>query len=452
MDKLKLNVETLKNLINLFTKLSRLKRNIFSGVVYTVYNTLITFVAYPLYLTYLGAEKFGLWSTVTVIVAFCELGLIGIDTALIKYVASSYGKKDLPRISAYFSTAVYMLFVPSMMIISIILIFKSRIANFLKIDSLFMESGINLILAVGFLSVLSLFVSIVKGVVTGIGRFDLVNYVLILSRTLQITLAIVLLILDYGIWSLYYGYLLYLFIQIILWIMKLHKKYSINLFSSLSFNKEIFKELLRFGGTLITGSIARMLVIPFNKVIIAKFIGFTEVAYFEIAYRVVIATRSVFVNGLEALLPKVSEINEKSKESLKSVFSVHKEGMKFVLIFASPLFLMMYILSEQILVLWLREEFNVQIEIVLKVLLVGWYINALTVPDYYMFIGIGKVQYSVADEWIRSITNVLMISSLVLLKINLDLYYIAIISSISLLLGALFLKYKYYRLRYHGIF
>ena len=103
--------------------------------------------------------------------------------------------------------------------------------------------------------------------------------------------------------------------------------------------------------------------------------------------------------------------------------------------------------ASPILKIWLGEKFNMQIAVALKILLIGWSINLLTVPDYFMFIGIGKVKYSVSEAWIRSILNVVVITIMVLMNIKFGLSKVAVVNSISLIAGATFLKYSYFKFK-----
>lgn len=437
----------MNRIIDRYRELSQLKKNVLSGSIFSGANILITLIAYPIYLKYLGAEKYGLWATVSVVLAFSQLGQLRIDTAIVKYVAGEYGRENLKAITEYSSTAFYILIVSSLIILSILTLFKSSIAEFLKFKEIYITDGARLIFFVGLLSVFSFFVNVVKGVVSGVGRFDIANYVFLFSRIFQVILAVGLLILGYGVWSLYFGFLLYYIFALIAWALILRYIYHIKIFNPLAFRKQKLKELIKFGGALTTASVANMLVMPFNKVIIARYVGLSEVAYYQIAMKVVMSIRDLFVKGLEAILPKISEMHGKTTESLKSVLSVHRKAMKFILLCAFPLFLSIFIFANPILKIWLGERFDAQIGVALRILLVGWFFNTLVVPDYFMFMGIGKIKYSVSHDWIMAIINVVVIVGIVLMNINITFSKVVIINSISLIAAAAFLKYRYFELK-----
>lgn len=427
--------------INKYKNISQLKKNVFSGSILSAVDILITMVSYPIYLKYLGTEKYGLWSVVSVVFSFSQLGLLCIGTAVVKYVASCFGKKDFNLITEYVTNAFYILMVPSLIIVSILIFFKAAIFNFIGIKDSFVVEGESLIFYVGLLSIFTFFVEIIKSVVVGIGRADLTNGVFLLGRIFQIILSVYLLIMGAGVWSLYFGFLLYYIIPAIFFPFTLKYTYHINIFNPFFFKKQRIKELINVGGLLTVATLASMFVVPFNKIIISKYIGLSEVTYYHIANQIIMSVRGLYVRGLAAILPKFSELTTKTVES---IIPIHKKAMKFILVCAIPLFLSLFLLSNTILKIWLGAQFDTQITLILRILIIGWFINALTVPDYFMFIGIGKTKYSVSEVCLKCITNIAFILCLLYLNIQFTLIKIVIIDSVSLIIGAIFLKYKYF--------
>lgn len=426
--------------------LSQLKKNVASGAVLSCFDSLAGLIAYPLYLKYLGAERYGLWATVSVVLIFCRLGQFGIDTAITKYVASEFGQKNLRAITEYISTSFYILLIPSLIIVCILGFFNSQIAGLLITDVSPVANVGRLIFFVGLLSMLGLFVNIMRGVMAGIGRMDIANYVSAVGRISQVGLALILLLFGCGIWSLYFGFLLSYVLPLTVWVFILKYNYRIHLFKPLAFRRKKLAELLRYGGGLTTASVGNMLVMPFNKLIIARFVGLSEVAYFQIANRVITSLRGVFVQGLQALLPKISEINGKAVETLdstKRIAAIHRKGILFVLLCACPLFALIFVFAHPLLRIWLGEGFDTQIAVTTRILLVGWLANILASPDYFMFLGIGRVRNIVGATWLKSATNIVPIMLLLLLGTKLSLTTVVTIMSASLIAASILLKYKY---------
>ena len=56
---------------------SQLRINMVSGVVTTVVNIVVLAIAYPVYLHFLGYEKYGVWLVLATILKFAQLGDLG---------------------------------------------------------------------------------------------------------------------------------------------------------------------------------------------------------------------------------------------------------------------------------------------------------------------------------------------------------------------------------------
>jgi O-antigen/teichoic acid export membrane protein len=433
--------------INKYKKISQLNKNLSSGVIYSGISSLISLIAFPIYLKYLGTEIYGLWATVSVILEFSVVGQLRIETALTKYVAQEYRGKNFKAITEYISTSFYILLVPFLLVLIGLALFRYKIASLINLKESFMHDGIRLIFYVGILSGLSFFVNALRGVVVGIGRMDIANYIFLLSGVLRVIFTIYLQRLGLGVWSQFFGWLLYYILPSIIWVMILRYNFQLKVFDPFGFRIKKLKQLLKLGGTLLLATVANMFVIPFNKLIIARYIGLSAVTFYQIAYQLINAVRGLFVLSLESIIPRASELYKKTVESLSSVLSVHKKGMIFVFFWAFPLFLSLFIFSNPILRLWLGKNFDMQISVSLRILIIGWLINALAVPDFYMFIGIGKAGYSTMATCLKSIMNVIFISALIVLNLHFTLTKVVVIDSISLIGAVIYLKFRFIRFK-----
>ena len=305
--------------------------------------------------------------TVSVIISFSELGQLGMGTAIIKFVSSAYAKKEYDNITEYITTSFYLLFFSGSLVISILLFFKIQISTLLKVTNFLQGHGARLILSMGILAIFSFFVNTLRGVVAGVGRIDVCNYIFLLSRVLQVGIAVALLANGFDIWSLYFAYFAYFSIPCVIWWIFLRKCCAIKIFNYKRVNLSKGLELIKDGGTFAVGMAANFFLMPLNKIIIARYVGFSEVAYYEIGLRVVLAIRNIFFKGLEALLPKFGASHKVFLHYNEKVISVHKKGLKLVINFALPLFIMIFIFSTPLLKFWLGDKFNLQISVITKI-------------------------------------------------------------------------------------
>ncbi len=380
------------------------------------------------------------------VVFFSQLGELGINNALIKYVAAEFGKGNYQKITEYVTTSICILVIPSILIISTLYIFTSEIVGLLALNPAYLSYAEKLVPLIGLLSVFILFTELIKGVLMGIGRVDLANYIFLLGQVIRVVTTIALIIVGFGIWALYWGTAFYCVVVFLVYSFILSAIYKIKIFSIKGVDGGCLRNLLNFGGPLFSARIISMLTQPFNKVIIARYIGLSEVTYYEVALKGVASLRGLYEMGLKAIMPKVSELQHKTQNLKKAVTSIYEKSIKFILVFALPVFLGLFILSDIFLRLWLPGRYDPQISTILRWFLLAYIINLLSVPGYYIFMGIGKVWYCFLAHMITAVANIIIISFLVALNIKSLVLFVSV-QSASIILSAiitilLFIKSK----------
>ena len=72
-------------------------------------NVLTLLVSVPLAIRYLGTERFGLWMTISSVIAILSFADLGIGNGLLNAVSEAHGKEDRARAQKYVSSAFFML-------------------------------------------------------------------------------------------------------------------------------------------------------------------------------------------------------------------------------------------------------------------------------------------------------------------------------------------------------
>lgn len=412
-----------------------LRRNILSGAVLAVGNTLLILISYPLYLKYLGIERYGLWATISVVVNFTAIGRLGIDTAMIKYVAEEYSKKSKLGIEKYFSTAIVTLLIAGIVILLISFPSKGLLVSVLGIPGKYVPLANTLLPCMIILSILIFLVRATNGTLRGLGRVDLANYYDLGGRGFSTITALILLKFGYGVWSLFWGQVLFYLLLGFLAFFTIYKKLGTLFFSIGSCDLKYLSRIAGFGGTMTAAQLLSMLLVPFNKVVIARYISLSGVTYFEIADRAVVYLRSVFDMGIRAIMPEISRlsISEGSQERIDKVL---RKAMRLVFYLGVPVFAIFFLFGPFLLRSWLSNRYTPEIAILFRIMLVGYVPNLLIIPIYYLFMGVGKVSYCFTAHLIQSTLNVTIVSILIVLAVA-SLYLFTGIYSLSVGLSAI---------------
>ncbi len=414
-----------------------LERNIFSGSVLAVCNTAIILVTYPLYLKYLGTERYGLWATLSVVVNFASIGSLGMDTAMIKYIAEEYGKNDSLGIERYFSTAIIALLTGGVLISLMLISLRGLLINTLKIPEGYILLTNRLLPCMVTLSILIFLVKVVDGTLRGLGRVDMANYCNLSVRIISIIIVIILLSSGHGIWSLLWGQVLLYVLLGLLALYIIYRQLGTSFFSVGSFSLTHLRKMSGFGGTMTAAQLISIFLTPFNKAVIARYIGLSSVTYFEIASKTIMQLRSVFDMGLKAIMPEVSgqSVCEDAKVRIDRIFG---KTMALILYLGVPIFAISFVFGPILLQLWLTDRYTPIIGSVFRIILLGYVVNLLVIPAYYLLMGMGKASYCFVNHLVQAIFNASLISVAVALGIT-NLYLFVGIYSLSVALSAVVL-------------
>ena len=416
---------------------SGLRRNILSGAILAIGNILITLISYPLYLNYLGLERYGLWATLSIVVSFCAIGRLGIDTAMIKYVAEEYGKKSRLGIEKCFSTAIILLLISGIVIFLVLFSLRGFIVGILGIPEKYISIANMLLPCIVILSIFIFLVKVTDGTLRGLGRVDLGNYYDLGGRVVSIITTVILFEFGYGIWSLFWGQVLFYILLGFLAFFTIYRKLGNLFFSIGSFDLKYLKKMVGFGGTMTAAQLVSMLLQPFNKVVIARYISLSGVTYFEIANSAVMQLRSIFDMGIRAIMPEISKLSV-SEDAKSKIDTVFKKAMGLVFYLGVPAFVILFFSGPFLLRLWLSSQYMAEIANAFRIILAGYVSNLLSVPTYYLFMGIGKVSYCFIAYLASSILNVVLVSIFIVLGIT-NFYLFVGIHSFSVALSAILL-------------
>lgn len=428
----------MRNLLN-----STLNKNILSGSVLALTNILALLITLPIYLNFLGAELYGLWIALSVIIAISQIGDLGITSAITKFVAGSYAKNDKTKITAYVSTATVFLAVPSIVILFASYFLKTGIIKLLDINQLYIEDSIILIPLTGVLSIITLYNSLLLGILMGLQKVSFANYTSLIAKIIQIVVSIVFIFLEFGIWSLFYGISIAYLFSLIITYHNLTYVHKIKLFDIKGINKKRVRELSVFGGNLVGSKLVSLLMDPLNKIVISRYIGLSYVTYYEISLKGAFNIRNVFEMGFRAIMPKISELEMTTNHYLTEIRIIYKKGLKLLTLFALPLFIFCFAAAEFILNLWLGSSHDISILIGFRIFLVAYLINLYAVPAYYILMGLNKVRYILKAAILRSLLHSIIVLLIVLNFGTIEFTQIIYIHAISMAIAAIFILYVY---------
>lgn len=425
--------------------INQLNKNIISGSLVHGLNILVALVSYPLFIKYLGFELFSVWTLLSVIVSFASMGDFGMGKAIIYYISKAKTENNYERIQSIIMNSIVFLILVSVILQIIIFTTKQSVAEFLAIPLIYIKQSVDVIPLIGLSVVTFLIYDCFSAVITGMGRIDISNSLLLLLNISKVAVTVTLLSINPSLESMAYGVLLTNFFFIGIMLFLLSKKSIISKFIFPNISVNVIKEIIKYGLPVFGIQVLNMLMFPIIKIVISKFFGITHVGFFELATKAAYAIRTLFEKGLFALLPEYAKIfyaqNDNSSRSVELVRKVKSTTFK-LLYFGVSVFVLFSIFSPILLKIWLGANYCKEILYGFLLLQPGIITGLLALPSYYALMATNRQYICFNEALIRTILANLF---LLLFFLNLNYLFAFIFVSLSVVLSNAYVIYTFFK-------
>lgn len=375
----------------------QLKKNVLIGSAAAALNLAMVAVSYPVYLHFLGYERYGLWLVISTILAFSRIGDLGISQALSKLIAEARGKGDHKGSVLTIREALKILTLTALTIgATLQLVLPYFISPSHEIHHLL--PFLSLLAGLGILT------EAFPGILSGIGRMDLGQSFVICARAAGMGLSILLLASGQGMASLVWGTLItYLcIIGSCWWVAHSH-------ISLLGPAAPIFrKQLLILGSQIMGGNGLSLFMHPLNRLLLAHYAGLAAVPIYDIAYRGAMQLRALLEAGLRALMPAYSELSGAASDQL---FKLQQSALKFTRWGGAVIYLIVALGLDSFLRFWLATSYLPEITEAFMLTLTASYFSLLGVPLYYFAMGTGHIRHCFFTHLIQAAAHLVFLGT-----------------------------------------
>lgn len=361
-------------------------KNVCSGPLKILVNTIIVFFSYRYFLQVFGVDKYSIWLLLGVIIDLSRLGNLGISDIIIKYVAEAREQQNKVRLCQYASTSLILISIFVLLLGTPLLLAKSFAPQFIHIVPDYIPLFTMMYDKILLLSFLLIILELFLGILFGLGRADVANYLQSASTFFGTLLSILLVYLKFDFMGLYIGTLTGTVCVTIIAIYSIYKILGYFPFKLAYFNKVVVKDIIQNSMIMFTSSIINLFFLPAGKILISRYIGSTEVVCYDLAFKLGFQIRGLFDLGLKALVPEFSSLKANSLD----LFAVLGKIYRYLFIAVIPVFGFIFIFSSNILQLWLSAAYLPLINDSFRIIFLGFTINLFAVPIYYLLIAHGK--------------------------------------------------------------
>lgn len=376
-----------------------LKKNSIWAILEVIGSALTLFLLYRVVLEILGIEALGIWALIMATTSLGKLADIGTSAGLSRFIALAQAKNELSKEVDYCETA----FLTNLVLYSCIALLL-WIPAYYGLEHVMgpdvLQQGREL-LPYALLSFALMGVSqVITGSIIGQHHSDQKSIIILAGFLVQFFMA-ALLTANYGIIALAWAQITqYLLVIISGWFVFLHNHFGRWVFRlPLRWRFSTLKELLSFGLKLQTVTVVTLLFEPIIKFSMSAWGGVEAVGFYEMALRLIMKVRQLIIMPIQPLVPSFAHL---AQVSPKKIGSLYYKTMSLIIGIGVPLLLSIILVSPLISFIWIGH-IEPSFIFFMNILAIGWLVNLLVAPSYFMGIGTGYVK---GNFWGACITTV----------------------------------------------
>jgi len=403
----------------------------------------IAMLSYPVYLHFLGYAQYGLWVIVSTFITLCQLGSLGIGPAVAKLIAEELGQNSRDGAQSYVELAISAVMILGAATVLLLLLLREFLLRQVGLTLGMEQIPVALIPLVVILSFYSFLTDVFSAVLTGLGRMDITAMIQTAAQATALGCSFLLLRLGHGVLSLAVGTLASLVLMHVLASIFTWRVGALTLKPAVRLDWKRGGKLLRLSSTVFAAGIAATLFIPFNKLLLSRYVGLAAVPVYEMAFVSSMRLRGLFEMATKPIMPLLSHAVSRGGSSVESALDHARRLVQRLILTALATFGFVFLFADPILRVWLRRSLDPAMPLALRVMLVGAFLSLLGVPAYYALLGLGRAIALFWSHVVQSGTNVGVLALVLFMGYPLSLTTLLVASAIAMGATTCFLAARY---------
>jgi O-antigen/teichoic acid export membrane protein len=334
--------------------------------------TLIALPCLGILSRWLSMEEFGVFTLTFAILGYASIFDGGLSRAVTREVSIYRGNYN-EKIKIL-GTSNFLILIFGMLASLLLFIFASSVAQLLNISSIYLTTVTLSLKILSFSIPLYLLNLIWIGYLEGMENFFVVNIQKSIGNTLIVLLPVLFCIYEKSLLLAVMGMVFGRLISLIITFFICFKEI---LGSKFHFDKNVSIRLFKFGGWITVSNIISPLMVNMDKFIISNILGANKVAIYTAPAEGVTRLVNIPIALSKVLFPKIV-----SSGTLKEQADLERKSYAIVAIFCAPIVFLIFLYAHEIMAIWMGEKYGVMTESILKILIVGFYFNALAQIPY----------------------------------------------------------------------
>ena len=363
-----------------------LLKNVFSAAGQTVVQTVVLFFVYRYLVDRLGIERVGIWGVVLATTSVARVGELGLSGSVTKFISThrSQGNDQAAREglqTAAISLAVILALLLPALYVALIPLLPHLLPTGAVADA-------RAILPFAFVSMwLTAIAGIWLGGLDGCLRSDLRAGLVILSTLAFMGLAFAT-VPVHGLVGLAIAQVVQgLILAWLGWVAIRHVMQPMSLLP-VEWTRVRFREMVAYGVNIQVMAVVMLLFEPTTKLLFARYGGLASAGYFELAQQLVMKARALVVESNRVVVPVFAAMERSAPEARR----FYSRNVRYLIFLLTPFFACVAVFVPAISEVWIGR-YQSQFVIMGLALVVAWYVNSLTAPTYFAYLGEGKLRW-----------------------------------------------------------
>ena len=270
-------------------------------------STIVMVLLTPYILERLGDERYGIYLIIYPIMQYVVLMEMGLRGSVARFTSKYISANDTLSLNRIVSTTFVFCLLISLVVMTLSFLLGGFSTRFFNISEQYHLQTMHLVLALGFVTVISFLSYSFTGVIIGHNRYELQNAGMLIQTVGRAALVVILFSLGWvSLSSWAWAMIVSSVLGLIFWIWSsCYIQKGLRLRWQLV-NKETVKELFGFGMWNMILQLSGFLVLSVNAVIIGKFLGTDKVPYYAIPFMLVTRLQSIVMGLTTTLRPHAS--------------------------------------------------------------------------------------------------------------------------------------------------
>jgi len=351
----------------------------------------VTFFLFPFIVHHLGASASSVWLLVSSLTGYFSLLDLGIGDSLVKYVAQYKAQKDEHKLNQLITTTFFIYLAMGLLAATGLFTLGHFFITSFNIPVGLVQKARIITYVAAATMLLGFPTSIFSGVLSGLQRYDISALIGFASSILSVILSVLFLLKGYGVVTLV---LINSISGALGWALNAYYAKKLLPFLRIScslFNKETIRVLFGLAVSLFVIHVCMMIIYPTDRIVIGAFLPVGLIVFYEAAYKIYHLVVSLPQLLASAVIPAASELDIlHDAESLKNLFL---RGTKYMTSFFLALAIPIILLSKQILVYWMGNDFGSHYLLVV-VFIAHLFFNFNHLFAYYLLVGMNKIRFT----------------------------------------------------------